>query len=851
MMMHEENDFTVEGFLDPPAFLWPGYFWVLNDTIDENRLIEQIHDMHRHMARSVCILPEPPEFRPIRFATQLDRPYLGSSYMEMIRIIVEECEKLGMNFWLYDEGGWPSGGACGQVYAQDPIRYSKKALVFSESSIGKDQTYRVPKTVVCVALKTRNGWNVYRPGETIKGLKNDTTLRVFYLENCSRRSDGGAPAPNILSEQVVRTFIDLTHERYKQYLGNYFGKSIRFTFTDEPSVSRTTPTSLTWTDDMVEVFHQEKGYDLLDYVPVLLQEPSDTESEEITRARIDFYDVWSQLFVKRYLEPIRDWCKKHQLLSGGHFDGDHDPRYNADSGGYGHILRAMRGLDLPGIDSIWRQTFPGLRSYPFPKYASSVARQMGQPYVLTESFGVYGNGLTPGQMKWITDQQYVRGANLMIVPCYPYSTRDQLMVGERPHFGPVNPLWKYMDIYHAYTARLGYLLTRGKPVCTTAVYYDIRSIWAGASARKQAIELHEAVAETLLSCQCDFDFIDDDILAQSPSENGHLTVGTMRYDTVVVPATQWMAPEAIDGLKRFVESGGNLLIIGGPINGFDKSTENIEMDNLPQRVKPLVRFEKPCKDIRTCKRIWDNVSFYLLTSESPERIKIKAFFEEQTPAVLCDLEQGKLYPLENSSLEFEPWGSMAVLFGIEADENPIQIPTKNKSIQLETGWKLKPIRQYRVGEHDFEIIECSDAKPSAIALGDWKNILGEHFSGDAEYMIEFDCPQKLASAPARLELGDVKYACEVFLNGNPVGRRVWLPYSLDISGMLKPGQNRLHIIVTNTLANALLDPKVENEWYSRTGPGWPLSGQPYDKMSRNFEKDSLPSGLYGPVHIVF
>ncbi len=843
--MTTTNNFALDEFCNPPSIFWPGYFWILNDRIDENKLLQQLHDMYDHGARSLCLLPEPKEFRPAKFGTELDLPYLSESYFKMIRTVVDECDKLGMNYWLYDEGGWPSGGACGQVYEHDPANYARKGVVFSEQNITKDTAYIVPEDVLCASV----GKTVYKPGETIKNTDNDTAIRIFYVKKYSGYPKTGAIYPNLLMRRVTEKFIELTHQRHKEYVGNSFGKSIRFVFTDEPAVPPTNPTDLTWVDDMPEIFQQKKGYDLIHIIPTLLTEPSDDDSKAITQARIDFYDVWSQLFVERYFIPIRDWCRENGLLSGGHIGGEDEPIGNAKYG-YGHILRVLRALDLPSIDTIWRQTFPSLRSHPFPKYASSVARQMSQPYVMTESFAVYGNGLTPGEMRWITHQQYVRGVSLMVVACYPYSTREHFMPGERPHFGRVNPLWKYMDIYHAHTARLGYLLTRGNPTCTTALYYDIRSIWAGGSTQKRAIELHEDIAETLLSSQCDFDFIDDDTLAESTSSDGNLSIGTMNYDTVIIPATKWMAPEAIDGLRRFVKSGGNLIAVGGNIDGFDEPVRNVELNELPAMVKPLVRFETPCKDIRVCKRVWDNMSFYLLTSESSEPIKIKALFDEQDPAALCDLEAGKLLALENNELEFEPWGSVAVLFGVEADSKPLQFSAGNEKIELNAGWKLKPIRQYSVGEHDFEIIERTGGSPVDLNLGDWRKVLGEHFSGDAEYAIEFDCPDKFASAPAKLELGDVKYACEVILNGETVGRCVWLPYELNISGKLKPGKNELRIVVTNTLANALLDPKVEKDWYSKTGPGWPSNGVMYDKFSRNFEKDSLPSGLFGPVRIV-
>ena len=107
-------------------------------------------------------------------------------------------------------------------------------------------------------------------------------------------------------------------------------------------------------------------------------------------------------------------------------------------------MRQLRAMDVPGVDMIWRQVFPGQPNHHFPKFASSAAHQNGTALAFTESFCVYGNGLTPAQMKWIVDFQYVRGITLLVSGCYPLSTHDHHMTGERPHFGPVDPLWDFL-----------------------------------------------------------------------------------------------------------------------------------------------------------------------------------------------------------------------------------------------------------------------------------------------------------------------------------------------------------------------------------------------------------------------
>lgn len=81
---------------------------------------------------------------------------------------------------------------------------------------------------------------------------------------------------------------------------------------------------------------------------------------------------------------------------------------------------------------------------------------------------------------------------------------------------------------------------------------------------------------------------------------------------------------------------------------------------------------------------------------------------------------------------------------------------------------------------------------------------------------------------------------------NPEVRRFWGPYAVDLSGSIRKGANRLEVVVTNTLANAIADPQVLRHWRANCQP---LS--PYEDKQRTFEKESLASRLIGPVKIRF
>ena len=104
-------------FAEPPCEFWPGYFWFWNDDLSPDLLRAQLQDMSDRGARSVCPHPLPAAFSSELGHMQPD--YLSQDYLERHRHMVEEAARLGMNVWLYDEGGWPSGSACGKVVASD------------------------------------------------------------------------------------------------------------------------------------------------------------------------------------------------------------------------------------------------------------------------------------------------------------------------------------------------------------------------------------------------------------------------------------------------------------------------------------------------------------------------------------------------------------------------------------------------------------------------------------------------------------------------------------------------------------------------------------------------------------
>ena len=589
-------------------------------------------------------------------------------------------------------------------------------------------------------------------------------------------------------------------------------------------------------------------------------------THEDMRVRVDFFDLWSQRFVDAYLMPIRDWCREKGLLSGGHLGGE-DETTGGVKHGYGHVLRALRAFDLPGIDIIWRQIFPGKPNHHFPLYAATAAHQIGSPWAFTESFGVYGNGLTLEQMKWLTDYQYVRGINLMVLGCYPLTTREHHMCGERPHFGPVNPLWDYVSDYHRYVARLGYALSCGRPVCETALYFPVRDTWAR-GVRNKDVEQYEELAEALLRHPCGYDLIDDDVLTdpQTVIGEGACRVGPMNYSRMIIPPCSWLKEETAATLAAFVRSGGHLYRLG-KLPGVDGDEDDPTrvfrgeevlkhvrvvdtVEALIREIPPLVEFKPPSSTIRVIARELESGSIYFLWNEGSDEFTGSARFSNVEPLRELIPQTGEVFSLQGQQekddlvlpLHLGLGDSRLLIFGDLPSENRAEWK-ETSSVNLVDGWEARAVREFRIGSHNYEIRKVrSEWEP--IDLGLWKERFTEDFSGDVAYRISIPVKKAWQGHALKLSLGQVEYAARVRVNRTDVGSLIWQPWEIVIDERFEDESLELEITVTNTLANQLTSERVRNDWSNREGRGWP---GPYDRKAAEFERDSRGGGLIGPV----
>ena len=771
-----------------PAFS-PGYFWMWNAKLDPAVLVAQLEDMHAHGLRSVCIHPFPKGFRKGLVESNMEPDYLTPEYMKVFATVVRRARELGMDAWLYDEGGWPSGGACGLVAKADAAgAFCRRRMRLSA--------------------------------------EGDPQLAVDpHASN--------PPYPSMIERGATEAFLALTHDAYAKAIPEDLGKTVRFAFTDEPNMPQayaaSASASLGWTADFDQVFRAKKGYDLRPHVKELLQRMGETD-DRLARLRIDYHEVRADLFVERFMLPLRDWCRARGMISGGHLNGEDVPERTTEYG-YGDLLRSLRAMDCPGVDVIWRQLFPptdgrAATTLPFPRYAASAMHQNGGRFALSESFAIFGDGCSPDEMKWLVDYQMVRGINRFVLAYYAVSNARQWMLLFEPHSGPVTPYWDFEPHWFKYIERTAAFMANGRPGAEIAVYYDVRGIWAGGADREAAAWCHYAAATALDRMNRDYDFVNDESLASAEvTGDGAIKVGAMSYRALVLPTSKWMSDAARAKVKAFRKAGGII-------------TSGSDLSPLPETLR--IRGQG-APQLRVMKRIDGKRSLYLVVNESKDAQDVSIDFREEGPIARYDAERGKLVAVSGTNGKvdwcFGGCGSAIFVAGAEP-ESPLPKKYEATFARLSEGWTVRRLVSHEAGQDDF-VIRTIDEEPMPTPLGDWRARLGETFCGKAVYRIAFDSD---IEREVQIDLGRVCWCAGVRLNGEELGNRFFGPFRWEAK--LAKGRNVMEVTVANLLSTLLGDRAVRTRIASRYPPaGYEARQAPGDLLNRE-------SGLFGPVRIL-
>jgi hypothetical protein len=131
------------------------------------------------------------------------------------------------------------------------------------------------------------------------------------------------------------------------------------------------------------------------------------------------------------------------------------------------------------------------------------------------------------------------------------------------------------------------------------------------------------------------------------------------------------------------------------------------------------------------------------------------------------------------------------------------------------------------------------------ALCDWSTYGLGWFSGRAIYTTEFKLHAEYLKNKEKLilDLGNVGWFAEIWINHKLVKFFPWGDFSADISQYLQEGSNQVSVIVSNLSANREYW-DVPDDALASSFSRW------HHNVASNREKERLESGLWGPVRII-
>jgi len=145
---------------------------------------------------------------------------------------------------------------------------------------------------------------------------------------------------------------------------------------------------------------------------------------------------------------------------------------------------------------------------------------------------------------------------------------------------------------------------------------------------------------------------------------------------------------------------------------------------------------------------------------------------------------------------------------------------------------------------DFSVLPAEKgwtigAPNKLLTIGSWKEQGLPFYSWDISYIKEFNIEKTEGTWEIDLGMWNGTIA-EVYVNGNPASAIAFPPYNSDISGLIRPGMNKIEIRVIGSLKN-LLGPHHNN---IRPGLASPGSWRNVKKYPSGKEYQMIDYGLF-------
>jgi hypothetical protein len=653
-----------------------------------------------------------------------------------------------------------------------------------------------------------------------------------------------------------------------------------------------------WTPNLFAEFKQRRGYDLTPLLPALFNNNFPKAAEIRGDYGKTIAEVFDDNFVKAFAQLAKDHNTRFRIQAYGtppttlltYADADMDEGEQCSWRSFAPTRWAASAGHLLGRPVVSAEAFTWLHAPVFTAAPIDIKAESNQDFLnginqfLCHGWPYSAPGVEYPGWHWYDGATFSHSNPWSIA--MPDITKYLMRAGYLLRQGtPANDVALYLPEEDGYTE-----MTPGN--------------LGFAVADRGILNNHvNGVMPVILDAGYNLDYLDDGILAlRGKVEGATLAFGDVKYKIVILPNATRIPLATLQKFEEFANNGGILISVGNPpsqspgflatdadhqaiqaisqrlftgpnAKGVATSLEQLGA-TLISKLRPDVAYSKTHSELGFVHRRTDAGEIYLLVNTSNQPVSDTAIIRTAgLNAEWWDATTGRVTPVANAQaytgatgipVSLPPYGAQFLVFTSRQLPGPASASGAAPApLDLSKDWNVT-----------FKNASAAaDPAPQHFdAVGDWtSNPALTYFSGTATYAKQVDVPAAMVQGGLRLILnfgegqptgvggarvegsgisanfqppvGDVAL---VFVNGQRAGA-IWCPpYTVDVTGLLKPGANQINIQVANRAINYLADHPDTDMNSVKADPR--LGGNRFTNEDLSGVQP-LPSGLLGKVQL--
>jgi hypothetical protein len=605
------------------------------------------------------------------------------------------------------------------------------------------------------------------------------------------------------------------------------------------------------------------------------------------RLKYDYDLTLSELFEKHFADASRHWTEERGVLFRNQGYG-----MNLDMIAIAGHASIPETESMLGVEAMLKVMASGAHLYNRPLLSSESVVYAKRAFMTTPqktrmvvdklfAAGVNQIIFHGIPYRYITDETMPTGWNPFCSPGINFSS----------DFGEANTFWKYQKELNNYIARTQYALRSGKPHADVLIYFPfmdadgmpenpseilskgyLENVEPALPKARLSAAVRKALAEKAEWAKIIYPFInqleangiswswinDASIQVAELNENHLINIRGNKFQALALVGIETIQLKSAQLIKKLSEKGMKLLVAGelpskqpSYLNweANDKLTQeqlelalkatngvhiksNNDLKKWCESLSLAVRYKVENNYTRQTQRIMTDgsrIQYIWNTSDAWQELHL-ALDRNINNACWLNAETGlitQVADMKSISTVIPPFSSIILLTGVKAGSLNASVVSKPVHTAYNAN-KLLNIDKWDINTDSLAL--------KNVALFDWR--LNEQFkycSNEGIYKSSFQMDAVSPQTNYFIDLGKVYFTAELYVNGKMAGKRIYAPYTYNISKLLVKGKNTIEVRITPGQLNGFI--------------GKAVKGNPRFKA---FRKDDglLAAGLVGPVNLL-